>query len=84
MEGGGRGVQDTGTHVQTHTHTQYCKVIILQLKLINFKKLYVVFDSMPMSPGRALFSLVIYKGKLAVHEHYLKLTEKSPLDNASL
>ena len=38
---------------------------------------------MPMSLGRALFSFVIFKGKLAVHGCYLELTEKSPTDNAS-
>ena len=45
-EGGGRGVQDAGTHVHPwliHVNVwqkppQYCKVISLQLKLINFLK----------------------------------------------
>ena len=41
-ERGGRGVQDVGTHVHlwlihvdVRQNTQYCKVITLQLKLIN-------------------------------------------------
>ena len=38
---------------------------------------------MPVSLVRALFSFVIFKGNLAVHGHYLELTKKSPVDNAS-
>ena len=45
-EGGGRGVQDGGTHAHSrliHVNvwqkpSQYCKLIVLQLKLINLKK----------------------------------------------
>ena len=56
-EGGGRGIQDVGTRVYLwliHVDVwqkppQYCKVIILQLKLINFLKTALAYRSLTHS-----------------------------------